>query len=61
MLEAAKGLEFERAAQLRDKINEIKGLPIIRGGRDWRPESTESGTPIWQPKSKGKPKRAPAK
>jgi excinuclease ABC subunit B len=61
MLEAAKGLEFERAAQLRDKINEIKGLPIIRGGRDWRPEATESGTPIWQPKSKGKAKRAAAK
>src|SRR3989440_6680320 len=27
MLEAARNLEFERAAQLRDKINEIKGAP----------------------------------
>ncbi len=29
MLEAAKNLEFERAAQLRDKINEMKGAPTI--------------------------------
>jgi excinuclease ABC subunit B len=61
MLEAAKSLEFERAAQLRDKINEIKGAPIIRGARDWRAEATEDGTPIWQPKTKGKPKRGLAK
>jgi excinuclease ABC subunit B len=61
MMEAAKGLEFERAAQLRDKINELKGMPIIRGARDWRPEATETGTPIWQPKSKGKQKRGMAK
>jgi excinuclease ABC subunit B len=61
MLQAAQALEFERAAQLRDKINEIKGAPIIRGARDWRPEATEDGTPIWQPKTKGKPKRGLAK
>jgi excinuclease ABC subunit B len=61
MIEAAKSLEFERAAQLRDKINELKGVPVIRGGRDWRPEATETGTPIWQPKSKGKSKKRMAK
>src|SRR5581483_11174334 len=30
MLQAAQNLEFERAAQLRDKINEIKGAPTIK-------------------------------
>ena len=42
MLEAAKNLEFERAAQLRDKLNEIKGVPTIKSGRTWEPEVTES-------------------
>jgi excinuclease ABC subunit B len=59
MLEAAKNLEFERAAQLRDKLNEIKGVPTIRSSRSWEPEVTESDqrTQIWQPRSKGKHKR----
>jgi len=59
MLEAAKNLEFERAAQLRDKLNEVKGVPTIRSSRPWDPEVTESDqrTKIWQPKSKGRPKR----
>ena len=42
MLEAAKNLEFERAAQLRDKLNEIKGVPTIKSGRSWEPEVTDS-------------------
>jgi excinuclease ABC subunit B len=60
MLEAAKNLEFERAAQLRDKINEVKGVPTIRSTRSWDPEVTESEqrTKIWRPKSAGKRKRA---
>jgi excinuclease ABC subunit B len=60
MLEAAKNLEFERAAQLRDKLNEIKGVPTIRSARSWEPEVTESDqrTKIWQPRSKGKQRRA---
>src|SRR5215213_10226804 len=37
MLQAAQNLEFERAAQLRDKINEMKGAPTIRSGNSWRP------------------------
>jgi excinuclease ABC subunit B len=59
MLQAAKSLEFERAAQLRDKLNEIKGVPTIRSPRSWEPEVTESDqrTKIWQPKSKGRQKR----
>jgi excinuclease ABC subunit B len=63
MLEAAKNLEFERAAQLRDKINEIKGAPTIRSGRTWAPDVSQGDqtTPIWQPKSKGRPKRGVAK
>src|SRR5947199_1446625 len=31
MLDSAKNLEFERAAQLRDKIEELKGGPLIFG------------------------------
>jgi excinuclease ABC subunit B len=60
MLQAAKSLEFERAAQLRDKLNEIKGVPTIRSANSWDPEVTESDqrTKIWQPRSKGKHKRA---
>ena len=63
MLQAAENLEFERAAQLRDKINEIKGLPIIRSGKTWSPEVTESDQrrPLWQPKTKGRQKRNVAK
>jgi excinuclease ABC subunit B len=56
MIESAKNLEFERAAQLRDKINEIKGAPTIRSGNgmslgaDGEPQDRK----IWQPKSKGR-------
>ena len=32
MLQAAQNLEFERAAQLRDKINELNGAPTISSG-----------------------------
>src|SRR6185437_2147881 len=32
MLQAARNLEFERAAQLRDKLNELKGAPVIKSG-----------------------------
>ena len=53
MLDAARNLEFERAAQLRDKINEIKGAPVIHSGNglisaDGEPQN------IWEPKSKGR-------
>ena len=59
MLEAARNLEFERAAQLRDKLNEMKGAPTIKSGN---PFSTASEAElaeaeqrkIWQPKT---PKR----
>ena len=56
MLTAAQNLEFERAAQLRDRVNEIKGAPTI--------ESTAGGykeevSKIWQPKgNRGKGKKA---
>jgi len=54
MLQAAQNLEFERAAQLRDKINELKGAPTLRreGGsaHDVEGESQK----IWQPRSKGR-------
>ena len=49
MIEAAQNLEFEKAARLRDKVNELKGTPMISsaaGDLDERPKT-------WQPKSKG--------
>jgi len=61
MLDAARNLEFERAAQLRDKINEIKGAPTISGGATGPTEAEERQARIWQPKNKGRPKRTPAK
>ena len=55
MLEAARNLEFERAAQLRDKLNEMKGVPTIKSGSSWTPEgSDEPANKIWEPRSKGK-------
>ncbi|MCC6240303.1 MAG: excinuclease ABC subunit UvrB [Phycisphaerales bacterium] len=63
MLEAARNLEFEKAARLRDKINEIKGAPMISGSPVFSPTATGSDQErqrIWQPRSKGKPRRKPA-
>jgi excinuclease ABC subunit B len=61
MLEAARNLEFERAAQLRDKLNEMKGAPTIKSGSQWSPAPGADGgngepeqRQIWQPKT---PKR----
>jgi excinuclease ABC subunit B len=62
MLESAKNLEFERAAQLRDKLNEMKGAPTIKSGSSWAPrEADEQTQKIWEPKSKGRGKRKVAK
>src|SRR5687768_8640973 len=50
MLQAARNLEFERAAQLRDKIQEIKGAPMIdsaAGPITPEPEVQK----IWTPKT----------
>jgi excinuclease ABC subunit B len=54
MVLAAQNLEFERAAQLRDKIREMKGMPDIdsKGGLMDAEPDTSGG--IWQPKSAGK-------
>ncbi|HYP21978.1 MAG TPA: excinuclease ABC subunit UvrB, partial [Actinomycetota bacterium] len=63
MLEAARNLEFERAAQLRDKLNEMKGAPTIKSGTQFAPMPAGDGSDgdgdgeqrkIWQPKT---PKR----
>jgi excinuclease ABC subunit B len=61
MLEAAKNLEFERAAQLRDKLNEMKGVPTIKSGNAWNPDGEDPEHKIWQPKSKGRGKKRVAK
>jgi excinuclease ABC subunit B len=63
MLEAARNLEFERAAQLRDKINDLKGAPTIKSGNAFRdtPDSDGQQNKIWEPKSKGRGKRKAAR
>ena len=56
MLEAARNLEFERAAQLRDRIEEIKGAPLIErppGATDSDPEVMK----IWQPRNESRAQR----
>jgi len=54
MLTAAQNLEFERAAQLRDKVNELKGAPDIRSSGDMLPahREDENAGKVWKPKSK---------
>src|SRR5262249_2761803 len=54
MLQAAQNLEFERAAQLRDKINEMKGAPTIKSGAGIGPEPEGDARKIWRPKSSGR-------
>ncbi len=61
MLQAAQNLEFERAAQLRDKINEMKGVPMIRSGNPNAQGEDTGGTKIWKPKNQGRQKRRLAK
>jgi excinuclease ABC subunit B len=52
MLEAARNLEFERAAQLRDKLNEMKGAPTIKSGAGWAPDDRAAEQQkIWKPKT----------
>ncbi|HMB94468.1 MAG TPA: helicase-related protein, partial [Tepidisphaeraceae bacterium] len=60
MLQAAQNLEFERAAQLRDKINEIKGAPMIRSGSAFLPDESDQPK-IWQPRNSKREKRRVAK
>ena len=55
MLNCAKNLEFERAAQLRDKIEEIKGAPLIERANKNREDSPMMK--IWQPKNESRAKR----
>jgi excinuclease ABC subunit B len=61
MLQSAQNLEFERAAQLRDKINELKGTPIIHSGSAFNDTPEPQQTKIWQPKSASRGKRRVAK
>jgi excinuclease UvrABC nuclease subunit len=61
MLQSAQNLEFERAAQLRDKINELKGTPIIHSGSAFSHTDEPQQTKIWQPKSASRGKRRVAK
>jgi excinuclease ABC subunit B len=60
MLQAAQNLEFERAAQLRDKINELRGAPVIHSSSGVVQDEA-AGSKIWQPKLKGRAKRRMAK
>ncbi len=54
MVKAAQDLEFERAAQLRDKLNELKGAPEIRSGDGMAGHDEESESTLWRPKSGGR-------
>jgi len=54
MLQSAQNLEFERAAQLRDRIQELKGAPLIESRNFGKPDSSEPAVKIWQPKGGGK-------
>jgi excinuclease ABC subunit B len=54
MLQAAQNLEFERAAQLRDKVNELKGAPSIRTGGDGNmlaAKADDEPSKVWKPKT----------
>ena len=57
MLAAAQSLEFERAAQLRDKIEEIKGAPLIERPAGAANVDEPTMTKLWQPKNEGQAKR----
>jgi excinuclease ABC subunit B len=61
MLQAAQNLEFERAAQLRDKVNELKGTPDIHSSGGLAPAEIDDAPKVWQPKSKGRKGRTKAK
>ena len=57
MIEAARNLEFERAAQLRDKLNDVKGAPTIASGGRLGTHDGEAHADerkIWEPKTKGR-------
>ena len=65
MLAAAEALEFERAAELRDRIKKIEEEPqIVPGGtlledgnRSGRAETAEADAPTLRPRRKSKPSR----
>ena len=58
MLQAAQSLEFERAAQLRDKIRELQGAPDIRSQGDLVPARTDDEPEkIWRPRHQHRRKR----
>ncbi|MGC4032567.1 MAG: excinuclease ABC subunit UvrB [Tepidisphaeraceae bacterium] len=54
MLEAAQNMEFERAAQLRDKVQELKGAPMMKSGGKSGNVVEDDKPKIWKPKSKGR-------
>jgi excinuclease ABC subunit B len=59
MLEAAQNLEFERAAQLRDRVNDLKGAPTISSTAGVYQEEKPK---VWQPKSgRGSKGKKPSK
>jgi excinuclease ABC subunit B len=62
MLQAAQNLEFERAAQLRDKIHEMKGVPtIMSGSAVGASDDAQGERKIWQPKTPARAARRRAK
>ena len=58
MLEAAQGLEFEKAASIRDKLSEVKAQPaleMVKLSKD-KAASSKPGTPGTRPRQKRKKK-----
>jgi excinuclease ABC subunit B len=64
MLEAAQNLDFEKAAQLRDRVKQIKDTPDIGGkiriddGDEEDDNKPKPGTPGTRPSKKRRPKRS---
>jgi excinuclease ABC subunit B len=54
MVTAAQNLEFERAAQMRDKIKQMKGMPDIESAGGLADAEPKDNAGLWQPRSKGK-------
>jgi len=56
MLQAAQNLEFEKAARLRDRIQELKGAPLIESSAPRGSVADEERPRLWQPKNPRSPK-----
>jgi excinuclease ABC subunit B len=54
MVQAAQNLEFERAAQMRDKIRQLKEMPDIHSAAGLADAEVKDTSGLWKPKSAGR-------